>query len=462
MSNLKNKLYDFKDRLRSGKMFTVVVTLITIIIILTVYSLKKALDYRRIAENNYNQAFYELVEYANNTEKLLAKSTISNSKEHAAKILTTAWKTSSLAQTYISFLPIPTNDLEQVQKFFNQVSDYCFYLSKKSIDGENLSDEDLEKLSSLHEYSVSLVDTINQLESDLFDSTIKWGELTNKGKFAMKSEGDNLSKVSFSNIEEDLHQYTGLIYDGAFSENQAIFNAKGLSGDDISIEDAKEKCIKFISSDKIQDISSGEELNFSNIECYKFDLTLKSSVKGTIVISKKGGHIIDYNCERDVYEKNLDSASACNLGKDFLNTHEFISMKETYFMEKGNILTVNYAYFSNDVICYPDLIKVKIALDNGEILGIEARNYFNNHDENRNYNKYSINVSDALENVNKNLDIKAVDKAIIPTEWNSEIACYEIKGNAYGNDFIVFINGETGKEEDILMIINTEEGTLTM
>ena len=101
-SSLKNKFYDFKDRLRKGKMFTVVATLIVIIIILTVYALKKSLDYRRIAENNYNQAFYELVEYTNNTEKLLAKSDyFLNSKEHAAKILTSAWKSASLAQRLI-------------------------------------------------------------------------------------------------------------------------------------------------------------------------------------------------------------------------------------------------------------------------------------------------------------------------------------------------------------------------
>lgn len=461
-SHLKNKLYDFKDRLRKGKMFTVVVTLIVIIIILTVYALKKSLDYRRIAENNYNQAFYELVEYTNNTEKLLAKSTISNSKEHAAKILTSAWKSASLAQTYISFLPIPTNDLEQVQKFFNQVSDYCFYLSKKSIDGENLSDDDISKLTSLHEYSVSLVNTINQLEGDLSDSTIKWGELTNKGKTAFNNEDSNLSKVTFSNIEEDLHQYTGLIYDGAFSENQSIFNGKGLTGDEVDINIAREKSIDFIGKDKVSELSNGEEVTTANIECFKFDVTLKSTVKGEIILSKKGAHIISYNVERDVLEKNIDDNSAVNLGKSFLNTHEYRSMKETYYMENRNILTVNYAYFSDNVICYPDLVKVKIALDNGEILGVEARNYLNNHDENRDFDKYSISVSDALNKVNKNLEIKSCDKAIIPTEWNSEIACYEIKGNAYGNDFIVFINGESGKEEDILMIINTEEGTLTM
>ena len=51
--------------------------------------------------------------------------------------------------------------------------------------------------------------------------------------------------------------------------------------------------------------------------------------------------------------------------------------------------------------------------------------------------------------------------AIIPTEWNTEIQCWEIKGKTSENDFIIYINVETGEEEDILMIIDTPNGTLT-
>ena len=51
--------------------------------------------------------------------------------------------------------------------------------------------------------------------------------------------------------------------------------------------------------------------------------------------------------------------------------------------------------------------------------------------------------------------------AIIPTEWKSEVMCWEFEGNIDGLDFIVYVNCETGKEEDILIITNTPNGTLT-
>ena len=51
--------------------------------------------------------------------------------------------------------------------------------------------------------------------------------------------------------------------------------------------------------------------------------------------------------------------------------------------------------------------------------------------------------------------------AIIPTEWKTEILCYEFKGKVDNTDFLVYINCDTGKEENILVIINTPNGILT-
>jgi len=51
--------------------------------------------------------------------------------------------------------------------------------------------------------------------------------------------------------------------------------------------------------------------------------------------------------------------------------------------------------------------------------------------------------------------------AMIPTEWKTEKFCYEFKGKIEDIDFIAYINAENGEEEDILIVTNTENGTLT-
>ena len=135
-------------------------------------------------------------------------------------------------------------------------------------------------------------------------------------------------------------------------------------------------------------------------------------------------------------------------------------MKETYFLKQDGIITINYAYTQNDVVIYPDLIKLKIALDNGEIMGIETKGYLNSHEE-RNIEEVKVSKETAKENLNKNLEIKSENLAIIPTEWKTEVLCWEFKGTVDDTDFLVYINAETGKEEDILVIVDTPNGTLT-
>ena len=51
---------------------------------------------------------------------------------------------------------------------------------------------------------------------------------------------------------------------------------------------------------------------------------------------------------------------------------------------------------------------------------------------------------------------------MIPTEYQTEILCWEFKGMVENRQFLVYINVETGKEEDVLVILETPNGTLTM
>lgn len=315
MGKVKNKVYDWKDRLRDRKMLTLVITLIIIIVALATYAYRREMDYRRLAENGYNDAFYQLIEYVNNAEKLLAKASISYSSENATKTLNNIGKETVLAQSYLARLPIETQKLENTQKFLNQLSDYCYATSRKTVKGEKLSDEDLKNLDSLHEYSINLENTLNQLEADMSDNTIKWREVEKSASKVLSREGDNLSKSSFDSIEEDMHQYTGLIYDGAFSEGLDSTEKVGLTGDEIDKDKAGEIAKDFIGKDEIAEINFSEESQNANIECYSYNAKTKSGQEYSICVSKKGGHIVSMNSNREVGEEKIKPEDAVNMRK---------------------------------------------------------------------------------------------------------------------------------------------------
>ena len=98
--------------------------------------------------------------------------------------------------------------------------------------------------------------------------------------------------------------------------------------------------------------------------------------------------------------------------------------------------------------------------DDGEIVGVDATGYLNCHFE-REIPSNLISIDEARKNISTKAELSSEKLAIIPTEFNTEVLCYEFKGKINEVEFIEYINAQTGKEEDTLIVTNTENGTLT-
>ena len=443
--------------MRKNKIWTITTVIALIIAGILGYNLfMKNEAYATTKENEYNMAFYEVVDYVQNVKTYLAKSMISKSAEHGAEMLTYVWREANLAQAYLGMLPIESQELENTEKYLNQVSEYSYSLSRKNIEGENLTDEDISKIKELYNYSNDLSNTLNEMSDELNNGTLLWEDLMRN------TEGSEIAEVSTLDvIEENFHEYTGLIYDGAFSEHMTTSEPKMITGEEVPEEDAKNKVREFMKDKKIQEINTLEQSQNTNIPAYNFSVKTEQNENCAISVSKKGCYVVYSNCNRDIGEQVLSYEDANKKGQEFLEKVGIKNMQNTYYLNESGILTINYAYNQNGVIIYPDLIKVKVALDNGEILGFEATGYLNNHTE-RTIDKNVISKEQAKKTLNKNLNIKSENLAIIPTEYKTEILCYEFKGTVENREFIVYINAKTGEEEDILVIYNTPNGVLTM
>ena len=459
MGKIKSKLIDWKNRLKDRHMLSIVVVLFSIIVILAIVIYKKQTEYRQASENSYNMAFYEVVDYVQNVEVFLAKSLITNSPESSAESLTNVWREANLALGYLTQLPINSHEIENTSKFLNQVSEYSYSLYRKNLKDEELTEEDMKNLKDLHQYSVELENTLNQLSADINDGRISWGELAEEGTVAFAQQVSNISQDSFDNLEQNFHEFSGLIYDGAFSEHITKAEKVGLTGDNIDEETAKNKATELFNNQNIKEVTSYGKSE-GDITSFDFGITFNDDTTATVSISEKGGHVIYMNRNREVTAEVISQEEADQKAKEYLEQKGFSNMKETYYLKQSGIVTINYAYVQDDVIMYPDLIKVKVALDNGEILGIETTGYLNSHTE-RKLEEPKVTVEEAKESLNKDLTIESEELAIIPTEWKTEVLCWEFEGNVEGLDFIVYVNAETGKEEDILIITNTPNGTLT-
>lgn len=440
----------------SKKVWNIIAIIAIIIaVILGVNLYNKNTSYANVLQNDNNKALYEVVDRVQNTKIYLAKSMISKDSKHGAKTLTNVWRESNLAICYLGMLPIESQEIENTEKFLNQVSEYSYSMANKCIDGQELSDDDITKIQELYNYSNDLSNTLNEMIAELNDGTISWEDLKKN------TEGAEISEVSnFNIVEQNFHEYSGLIYDGAFSEHITSAEKKGLTGSEISQDEAKTIAEEFIGKEKIKETTENGFVENGNIPVYRFEITTNENKKIGISLSKKGGHIVYMNYDREIKEEKISEQEAVQKGVEYLETKGFKDMQETYYMKNNGYIVVNYAYKQGNVTIYSDLIKLKIALDDGEIVGIETTGYLNCHFK-REISTDLISIEEARKNISSKVEISSEKLAIIPTEYNTEVLCYEFKGKIDEIEFIEYINAQTGKEEDTLIITNTENGTLT-
>ena len=410
--------------------------------------------------NTYDKAFYELVEYVDNVEVLLAKAQITSTPQFSAKTLSNIWRKADLAQSSLSQIPTNNEVLNSAVKFFNQLSDYANSLSNQLIDGNELKEQDYINLEKYYQTCQTLNNTIQGLAGDLGSNSISWSELTKEENPAyLAQEVANISKDSFSKIEEDMQDYEGLIYDGPFSEHMTTSKPLGLGNNKISEEEAEKIVYEYVDKKLISNLTNKGIVN-GNIKTYSYEFTLKNGNQGYINITQQGGKVLLLNLYREVQSENILIEQASYLGRQFLEKHGFTNMKESYFTNENGILTINYAYNQNGVICYPDLIKVKVALDNGEILGLETQGYLNSHHK-REMPTAHISMQEAETRLNPNLKIVSRNVTVIPTDWKTELTVYEFRGKMNDRDFLIYINIENGKEEKIFIVLDTPGGTFT-
>lgn len=459
--NFGNKLKDWRERLRDRHMFTVVITSLLIIAALGGYILKVRNDNKQSLENRYNHAFYELASYMENIDTLLAKAQISRDPVHGAKTMSELWRQSNLAQTNLSSLPIEQDVIGQTSKFLSQTSDFSYSLAMQTIEQTPFSTEQLNQIASLSAYANKLQNAISSLSAELNQGRLHWNEISRKGTAAFKQVSSEDGTNAFEQISKNFQNYPGLIYDGPFSSHITDIQPKGITGASIDGTRAGEIAKNFFGPERVSSIESTSESLQANIPAFSINLKLTTGENAYLDISKVGGHVIYMIYNKNVTNRNLDINQAMQKAQSFLTSRGFNSMESTYYMDQNNIVTINFAYKQDNVTVYPDLIKVQVALDTGEIVGFESAGYLFSHTT-RKITTPKISAAQAKNLLNKKLELVSSGLAIIPTKVKTEVLVYEFKGKVEDRQFIVYINADTGKEEDILIVLNTPNGILTI
>lgn len=454
---------EHRDRIARSRGKNVIIAILALTTLFGAYQYQKNVIMRRQLDASYNKAFYEMTGYVRNVETMLAKAKLTSSTQMSAKILQDVWRQAELISTNLGQLPVSQGALTNTQKFISQVGDYAKTINLQNAYGKTMTADQMKTVDNLHKYAVNLNANLSKLQGELASGNLKWENLAGTSTSLFSKASSQLPK-SLDEIDNTFQEMPSLIYDGPFSEHMNSKKAMGLTGGKVNENQAIDNLANMFGKENVRNVKKLADNKNGVIDTYnlRFELRGKKDY-GTAEadVSVTGGKVVWFLYNRAVGDKKIDIAKAKDIGKAFLDKNGLTGMKDTYYTEQQGVATINYAYVENGVTMYPDLIKVKVAMDDGEVIGLDTKGYLMNH-RTRNLPAPAITKADALSKVSVKDSVKASDLAVIPTDYGKEIYVYEFKGKLNNQDYLIYINALTGAEENILLIINSDQGILTM
>ena len=400
------------------------------------------------------RSFYDLVGYVDNLDVNLSKLTLSNDSEDQQKILGDVRVQSNLGVNSISTLALPDEDKFYTTKFINQVGDFAKYLNEKLIDGKTLSKEDKETLNSMYKINSELKMQLSELANSLGENF--------DFRSLYENKQDNVLISKFIELESNATNYPHMIYDGAFSENANVKEAKALEGlKEFSKIEAEKQLKQYFKNYGIKEIELVGEVNGTNVECYEFNCKTEGDVTLTAEISKIGGKLLLFNHFKDCKEDKVNVQECQKSAEEFLANLGITNVRCVWNTTASNTVTFNYASVVDGIICYSDLIKVNVCKERGTVSAIETSAYYLNNTKTRQIQKPQISEEEASKKLSKDITIESTRLAIIPIH-NSEVLTYEFIGKFNDSTYYVYIDAVTGREVKIFKVINTTNGNLAM
>lgn len=414
----------------------------------TLFYAIRASDYERTLRYASEQSLGILLESASNLDSALVKLSYSASPGMTALLAAQIWREAEVAKAALAQLPQGDGPLEKTQKFIAQTGDYAFSLLRTSSRGDTLAADQREAISSLSTACRTVTGELTEMQARLDEGVLTLGT---------PSKESTPVNHAFTGIEQEFPKYASLIYDGPFSEHLDKQEPAALKGlPEISLDQARRKAAEFlsISPDALGDGGT----TGSKIPCYRFTF----NDGGTIDVTKAGGAVLSLRDARAVEAASLTADDAVVRAKEYLKARGYPEMQESYYTLYEDTITINLAAKVNDVLLYPDLIKVVVALDNGDVVGLESRGYLMSH-RSRSLPAPAVTAQTAQRAVAPGLNVLENRLALIPTDGGNEILCHEmICETAEKTHVIIYVNAQTGLEENILILLESENGTLTM
>lgn len=421
---------------------TLCVILTLVVLTLSVITILKSNQLSEVElkyENSLIASTQEAISDMRTLEADLSKLMITVDKLVINQLLSTVALKSAACGQELSRLPIVATGVQNTLKFTNQLSSYCTTVIKNYSESfslpENFDQQIIDFLNTCQNVNAEL----NKVEADILSGSISLLNI---------NDGETETNGMFGSIDENLIEYPSVIFDGPFSDGQERTTPKKDRAE-VTVEEAQAYVLNLgFSCPFVQEISGDQPLYL-----FKDENT-------TIEVTKKGGLLLLVLADRQILDAVLNEQQAEEKAKEFTKKLGFGEIQNVWQEYYGNFIVFNFAPVIDGAVIYPDIFKVKVALDDGIIVAFEGKSYIMNNRQ-RELPEIKITKQQAQAKLKEGFSVETCRIALISINEKEQL-CWEFFGKYNNLDFAIYFSCVDGQEKTSFRILSTETGKMVV
>ena len=419
--------------------------------------------YRLAGENNNRRALTDFASHLDQLETDMAKGTVASNPAQKILYLSQVSSKSDAALKDFAQIPADQTGLSYVGQFLTQSGDFAKTLTQKVAGGGTISVEEEKALRDIHERIMPVNQKVQDLITRMDTENLVWTDpaptMKQRLGFGTKiaeaaadgSEAPSKSvRSGLDQLDASLQKLPPFSYTGEYA-TRVVSKPLGLPAGEVTQGQALVKARDFL-----------DKIGYTN-KTLEFDGESQGELGGYkwkvndiyMEVCRQGGVITLFRDQRAIEPKTLsieEAATKANSALKSLGWQLVITSSEDF----GSYVQFDAVVEENGVRIYPDKVRLMIALDNGQLIGLDSVPFYAFHHARTFPTK--LPLDQVLRKLRPNFQVLESRLAVIVKAGNQEVYCYEFRGRYQGEEYLLYLNAVTGVEENIQRIIKTPRG----
>lgn len=399
------------------------------------------------AENQYQRAFHELNANVDQLHRELAKLQILTHEEAQRKGLANVWRLANLAQNDISQLPLAFLPFQETQQLLHNISDFAYQSTLRDTKQKPFSAKEKQLLQRLYKRTGEINQDLSKVQTAVIQKKLRWMDVELALAEPKAGPRDNMIIDGFKLVNQKVMAYHDLDW-GPTSKAKHWAQDPQLIGKKPLSQTVLQKKAEAYAGGKATRQVKRKLLNERGVAEFVVRRSADNS-KIHVQLNQYNGWPISFMDSRALGNAKWSAKQAVQAAENYLRKHGLPAMNMVAVDKYERAMSVTFVENMHNMLIYPHKMVLNVALDNGEIIGLQSDLPFAGTKSKAfaSWKADKIPQQSARAFLAPAFKVRTVQLAVIENERGQEVLCYQFDGKLDHLYSRVFINAQTGAEE---------------